>query len=89
MNTYQQVHDFTPAGAGKFADWLAERAKPEQEASEWHRMECLGVIEDNLNSPSGGPLTWELSAISSRDGNAHTFSAELEDLIIEHVQPGE
>ena len=54
MDTYQQIHDFTPAGAGKFADFIAEHAKPELDAG-MHKLECLGVIEDNLNSPSAGP----------------------------------
>lgn len=86
---YQQVHDFTPAGAQRFAAWMAERAKAGDEADKWHRLECLGVIEDNLNSPRGGPLSWELAASSSIDGQRHTFTAELDDLIVEHVQPDE
>lgn len=88
MDTYQQIHDFTPAGAGKFADFIAEHAKPELDTG-MHKLECLGVIEDNLNSPSAGPLAWELAATSAADGRAHTFVAELDDLIIEHVTPDE
>ena len=88
MDTYQQIHDFTPAGVGKFADFIAEHAKPELDAG-MHKLECLGVIEDNLNSPSAGPLAWELAAASAADDRAHTFAAELDDLIIEHVTPDE
>lgn len=88
MDTYQQIHDFTTAGAGKFADFIAEHAKPELDEA-MHKLECLGVIEDNLNGTSAGPLAWELSAASSIDGRAHMFAAELDDLIIEHVRPDE
>ena len=52
-----------------------------------HKLECLGVIEDNLNSLSAGPLAWELVvARRGRWPRAH-LAAELDDLIIEHVTP--
>jgi len=88
MDTYQQIHDFTPAGAGKFADFLAEHAKPQQDTA-MHKLECLGVIEYNLNGTGNFPLTWELTPASSADGCVHIFEAELGDFIIEHVQPNE
>ncbi|HBP5913475.1 TPA: hypothetical protein L5732_005288 [Pseudomonas aeruginosa] len=86
METYQQVHDFTAAGAARFASFLAEVGATDLNADAC-RMACLGVIEDNLNSISGGPLAWELNASSSRDGKAHTFTADHDDLIIETVSP--
>lgn len=101
METYQQIHDFTPSGAVRFAEFIARHAKsgvglfPDFQAErkelgpEMLKLECLGVIEDNLNSVAGGPLAWELSPVSSIDGMAHTFTAEPEDLIIEHVTPDE
>ena len=84
METYQQIHDFTPAGAGKFADFLGEHATPGLDAA-MHKLECLGVIEDNLNGTNAGPLAWELIAVSAADGRAHTFFTELDDFIVEHV----
>lgn len=83
---YHQVHDFTAAGAGRFVDFLAEHGG-ESLSADACRMACLGVIEDNLNSTLGGPLSWELNAASSSDGKAHTFTAEFDDLIIETVTP--
>lgn len=85
-DTYQQVHDFTAAGAARFAAFLAE-AGADGLSADACRMACLGVIEDNLNSTTGGPLAWELNAGSSRDGKAHTFTADHDDLIIETVTP--
>lgn len=46
METYQQIHDFTPAGAERFAAFLAAQARPDVNAKAC-RMECLGVMEDN------------------------------------------
>ncbi|EMP3151662.1 hypothetical protein WDX82_005119 [Salmonella enterica] len=83
---YHQVHDFTATGAARFAGFIAEHSGQSLSA-EACRMACLGVIEDNLNSTMGGPLSWELNAASSSDGKAHTFTAEFDDLIIETVTP--
>ena len=47
------------------ADFIAEHAKPELDAG-MHKLECLGVIEDNLNSPSAGPLARATSWAPSR-----------------------
>ena len=87
-DTYQQVHDFTAAGAARFAEFLAEAGAVGLSA-EACRAACLGVIEDNLNGTIGGPLAWELNAANSRDGKAHTFTADHDDLIIETVTPDE
>lgn len=87
-DTYQQVHDFTAAGAARFAEFLAEAGAFGLSADAC-RAACLGVIEDNLNSTTGGPLAWELNAASSSDGKAHTFTADHDDLIIETVTPDE
>lgn len=88
METYQQIHDFTPAGAQRFAAFLAEHARPEVSAKTC-RMECLGVMEDNLNSAANGPLAWELGAAESVTGKPMRFAAELADLIVESVDPTE
>jgi len=88
METYQQIHDFTPAGAARFAAFLAEAARPDVSADAC-RMECLGVMEDNLNGSSAAPLSWELGAMSSATGKPATFTAELVDLIVENVIPNE
>lgn len=88
METYQQIHDFTPAGADRFAAFLAAEARPDVSA-EACRMECLGVMEDNLNSSTAAPLSWELGAFESATGKPATFTAELVDLIVETVTPAE
>lgn len=88
METYKQIHDFTAAGAARFADFLSAQARPDVSPAVY-RLECLGVIEDNLNSCAGGPLAWELGALESNDGKRHTFTAAEEDLIIEEVRPDE
>ena len=88
METYQQIHDFTPAGADRFAACLAAEARPGVSA-EACRMECLGVMEDNLNGIPDAPLSWELGAIESATGKPATFTAELVDLIVETVTPAE
>lgn len=88
MYSYQQIHDFTPEGAARFAAFLAEHARPDVNASAC-RMECLGVIEDNLNGTLAGPMTWELGQYESATGKPVTFTAEPGDLIIESVNPSE
>lgn len=88
METYQQIHDFTPAGAARFTAFLADAARPGVNA-EACRMECLGVMEDNLNGSSTAPLSWELGAFESVSGKPATFTAELADLIVEAVNPTE
>lgn len=88
METYQQIHDFTPAGAERFAAFLAAQARPDVNA-EACRMECLGVMEDNLNGSSAAPLSWELGAFESATCKPATFTAELADLIVETVNPTE
>lgn len=88
METYLQIHDFTMNGAGKFANFIAEYVKPGLDAG-MQKLECLGVMEENLNSQNADPLTWKLSATNATDGCAHTFAIELDDLIIEHVAPDE
>lgn len=88
METYQQIHDFTPAGADRFAAFLAAEARPDVSA-EACRMECLGVMEDNLNGSTAAPLSWELGAFESATGKPATFTAELVDLIVETVTPAE
>ncbi|MCF3643309.1 hypothetical protein LXM94_25480 [Rhizobium sp. TRM95111] len=85
METYQQVHDFTAEGAARFAEFVAEHGAADV-SPDTLRLSCLGVIEDNLNG-AGLPLVWELSAANSRDGIAHTFMAELDDIIIETIEP--
>lgn len=88
METYQQVHDFTPAGAERFAAFLAAQARPDVSADVC-TMECLGVLEDNLNGDAAAPLSWELGAIESATGKPAIFTAELADLIVETVNPAE
>lgn len=88
METYQQIHDFTPTGAERFAAFLAAQARPDVNA-EACRMECLGVMEDNLNGSTVAPLSWELGAFESATGKPATFTAELADLIVETVNPTE
>jgi hypothetical protein len=88
MNTYQQIHEFTAEGAARFAAFLASSARPGVDADAC-RIECLGVIEDNLNSRTGGPLAWQLGEQESADGNPVMFTASQDDLIIEVVTPDE
>lgn len=88
MDTYQQIHDFTPAGAERFAAFLAAQARPDVNAASC-RMECLGVMEDNLNGSTTAPLSWELGAFESVTGKPAVFVAERDDLIIEIVNPTE
>jgi hypothetical protein len=99
METYQQIHDFTPAGAKRFAAFLAAQALPGVSADVC-RMECLGVFEDALNDGLGvlednlmgtaaAPLSWELGAVESVTGKPAIFNAELGDLIVEIVNPAE
>lgn len=88
MDTYKQIHDFTATGAARFAEFLSIKARPDVSPAVC-RLECLGVIEDNLNSATGGPLAWELGALESNDGKRHTFAAVEDDLIIEVVRPDE
>lgn len=86
MDSYQQIHDFTAAGAARFAAFLSLHGFHELNADAC-RMACLGVMEDNLNGSASAPLSWELGAASSRDSAAHTFEADFDDLIIETVSP--
>lgn len=86
MYSYQQIHDFTSEGAARFAAFLTEYARPDVSA-EACRMECLGVIEDNLNGSSAAPLSWELGVFESATDQPATFKAELTDLILETVNP--
>lgn len=88
METYQQIHDFTPEGAQRFATFLATEARPGVNADAC-RMECLGVMEDNLNGSAAAPLSWELGAFESATGKPSTFAAELADLIVEPVSLAE
>ena len=88
MEIYQQIHDFTPAGADRFAVFLAAEARPGVSA-EACRMECLGVMENNLNSSTAAPLSWALGAFESATGKPATFTAELVDLIVETVNAAE
>lgn len=88
MEAYQQIHDFTPAGAARFAAFLAEAAGQDVNADVC-RMECLGVMEDTLNGSITAPLSWELGAMSSAAGRPAMFTAELADLIVESVIPNE
>lgn len=88
MNTYQQIHDFTASGAAKFLAFFDAYARAGIDPSH-HRLECLGVMEDNLNGDCPEPFAWELDLHSSTDGRAHVFTAERDDLIIEHVTPDE
>lgn len=88
MNSYQQIHDFTPQGAARFAEFLAEHARPDVSADAC-RMECLGVIEDNLNGTLAGSMDWELGQYESATSKPATFTAEPGDLIIESVDPTE
>ncbi len=86
METYQQIHGFTQEGDAKFAAFLSRVAVAEANNSAVLYSACLGVLEDNLNG-AGGPLAWELSPAYSLDGDAHTFTADVDDLIIEAVEP--
>lgn len=86
MEIYQQIHDFTPAGAARFSAFLADQARSDINV-EACRMECLGVMEDNLNGCSAAPLAWELGASESATGKPVTFTAEMDDLIVESVTP--
>lgn len=88
METYQQIHDFTPSGAKRFADFLAAQARVDVSAGAC-RMECLGVMEDNLNGSEAAPLAWEMGALESVTGQPVTFTAALADLIVETVNPTE
>lgn len=97
METYQQIHDFTPAGAERFAAFLAAQARPTVNADAC-RMECLGVMEDNLNNNGTAPLMWELGTLpllwelgtfESITGTPATFTAGPADLIVEIVNPSE
>lgn len=88
METYQQIHDFTPTGAERFAAFLAACARPDVN-SEACRMECLGSMEDNLNGITAAALSWELGAFESVTGKPVTFTAEPVDLIVEVVSPTE
>ncbi len=88
METYQQIHDFTPNGAKRFTDFLAAQARPDVNADAC-RMECLGVMEDNLNGSEAAPLAWELGALESVTGQPVTFTAAPADLIVETINPAE
>ncbi len=88
METYQQIHGFTPAGAARFKAFLAEAGSPGASAKIC-QMECLGGIEDKLNGDSGSLLSWVLGALNSVTGQPVTFTAETADLIIETVKPNE
>jgi hypothetical protein len=88
METYQQIHDFTPAGAARFKVFLAETASSGTSAKIC-QMECLGGIEDKLNGDSEGLLSWVLGALNSVTGQPVTFTADPADLIIETVKPNE
>ncbi len=88
MGAYQQVTDFTPEGAELFASFLAAEARPGL-SLESCRMECLRVIEDNLNGGHDAPFSWELGALESATGKPATFSVELADLILKTATPAE
>ncbi|WP_281661171.1 hypothetical protein [Microvirgula aerodenitrificans] len=89
MKTFQQVHDFTPAGALRFKVFMVTHARPDVNV-DLYRMDCLGVLEDNLNGSSTAiPLAWELGAFESATGVPATFSAVMADLIVETVDPTE
>lgn len=88
METYQQIHDFTPAGSKRFMAFLVMEARADVSVDAC-RMECLGVMEDNLNGSDAAPLAWELGALESANGRPKTFTADLSDLIVEIVNPTE
>lgn len=88
METYQQIHDFTPAGAARFAAFLAGAARPDVNVSAC-RLECLGTVEDSLNGDESAPLAWQLGGLNSTTGKPVVFAVEREDLIIETVTPCE
>lgn len=88
MNSYNQVHDFTAQGHQKFKQFMAKNAK-DTVNTDMAKLECLGVLEDNLNGTENRPLTWQLDIFSSDTGYAEIFSVEESDLIIETVFPEE
>jgi hypothetical protein len=89
MDIYQQVMDFTAAGAARFADFIKQHGR-EGLDRRWMELACLGTIEDNLNSAPVGTVLpfsgrWELPALDSRDGTPHVYEAELDEVIISPV----
>ncbi|WDK04531.1 hypothetical protein [Xanthomonas campestris] len=81
MNNYQQIQGLTQHAETRLKEFVQEFGNPERIGWETAYIACLGVLEDNLNCASL-PLSWELPVADSNDGCAHTFTAELDDLII-------
>ncbi|MEB1187391.1 hypothetical protein VDP40_18715 [Xanthomonas campestris pv. campestris] len=95
MSNYQQIHGFTAAGDERFRTFIAAHfAENPFIAAHYHgdpeeaRRDCLSVLEDNLNGV-GGPLTWGLLSPSSPGDLPHSFTVDLDELIIADVDNGD
>ncbi|MEA5251002.1 hypothetical protein [Xanthomonas fragariae] len=81
MISYQQIQGLTQHAETRLTEFVQRFGNPEKIDLKTAYIACLGVLEDNLNCASL-PLSWELPVADSVDGCAHSFVAELDDLII-------
>ncbi|MEA5251005.1 hypothetical protein [Xanthomonas fragariae] len=81
MSSYQQIQGLTQHAETRLTEFVQNFGNPEKLDWKTAYIACLGVLEDNLNYVSR-PLSWELPGADSVDGCAHSFAAELDDLII-------
>lgn len=80
--TYVQLIDFTPAGAGRFAAFLKDHGRADLNPDAY-RLECLGVLEERINA--GEPAAWELAGHLTAEGSPAAFTATDDDLILDAV----
>ncbi|WP_372371922.1 hypothetical protein [Xanthomonas axonopodis] len=81
MSSYQQIQGLTQHAETRLTEFMQKFGNRKRLSRKTAYIACLHVLEDNLNSASQH-LSWELPAADSADGCAHTFTAELDDLII-------
>ncbi|WP_349809688.1 hypothetical protein ABQY58_025175 (plasmid) [Xanthomonas hortorum pv. hederae] len=81
MKSYQQIQGLTHHAETRLIEFVQNFGNGERLGWKTAYIACLRVLEDNLNCASQH-LSWELPAADSADGCAHTFTAELDDLII-------
>lgn len=81
MKSYQQIQGLTHHAETRLIEFVQNFGNGERLGWKTAYIACLRVLEDNLNCASQH-LSWELPVADSADGCAHTFTAELDDLII-------
>jgi len=80
--TYVQVIDFTPAGAGRFTAFLSAHGRADLNPDAC-RLECLGVLEERINADESAD--WVMVGHLPAEGVPAVFTATDDDLILDAV----